>query len=30
MHLLNNALYVSSEGICGGMGVGDSGLHYRK
>jgi hypothetical protein len=30
MRLLNNALYVSSEGICGGMGVGYSGLHYRK
>ncbi|MCY1077374.1 hypothetical protein [Archangium lansingense] len=30
MRLLNNALYVNSEGICGGMGVGFSGLHYRK
>ena len=30
MRLLNNALYVNSEGICGGAGVGFSGLHYRK
>ncbi|PTL78199.1 hypothetical protein [Vitiosangium sp. GDMCC 1.1324] len=30
MRLLNNALYVGSEGTCGGMGVGYQGLHYRK
>ena len=30
MRLFNNALYVGSEGVCGGMGVGFSGLHYRK